>query len=77
MTLTLNRVIVIAQHENMLMTSKGTQKMTLEKLRKLIQDLPGDMVVLLQLKEGTEDLQTVRVEYHNNGMSHLILTYEE
>lgn len=51
--------------------------MTLEKLRKLIQDLPGDMVVLLQLKEGTEDLQTVRVEYHNNGMSHLILTYEE
>ena len=50
--------------------------MTLEKLRKLIQDLPGDMVVLLQLEAGTEDLETLRIEYHNDGRAHLILTYE-
>lgn len=51
--------------------------MTLEKLRKLIADLPGNMVVLIQEPQGTEDLATVRIEYHNDGRSHLILTYEE
>lgn len=51
--------------------------MTLEKLRKLISDLPGDMVVLVQLREGAEDLETIRIEYHKDGRAHLILTYEE
>ena len=51
--------------------------MSVEKLRKLIADLPGDMVVLVQEPHGTEDLATVRIEYHNDGRAHLILTSEE
>ena len=51
--------------------------MSVEKLRKLIADLPADMVVLVNLPAGTDDLQTVRIEYHNDGRSHLILTTEE
>lgn len=51
--------------------------MSVEKLRKLIAELPADMIVLVQLREGADDLQTVRIEYHNDGRSHLILTTEE
>lgn len=51
--------------------------MSVEKLRKLMADLPADMVVLIQEADGTQDLQTLRIEYHNDGRSHLILTPEE
>lgn len=51
--------------------------MSVEKLRKLIADLPADMIVLIQGGDDTEDLATVHIEYHNDGRSHLILTYEE
>ena len=51
--------------------------MSVEKLRKLIADLPADMIVLIQEGDNVEDLATVRIEYHNDGRSHLILTYEE
>ena len=51
--------------------------MSIEKLRKLIADLPADMIVLVQKEDGCYDLQTLRIEYHNDGRTHLILTSEE
>lgn len=51
--------------------------MSVEKLRKLIAELPGDMVVLIQEPDGCYDLETLRIEYHHDGRSHLILTTEE
>ena len=56
---------------------KEDTKMSVEKFRKLIADLPADMIVLIQGGDDVEDLATVRIEYHNDGRSHLILTYEE
>ncbi len=49
--------------------------MTLEKLRKITDSLPGDTVILIDpFKDDTGEVDTVSIEYHTDGRAHLILS---
>lgn len=50
--------------------------MTINDLKKIINSLPDETVVLLST-EDIYEVETIRIELHTDGRVHLILTYEE
>lgn len=53
--------------------------MTIAKLKTLTEQLPPDTIVLIDAtKENTvQDIETINIEYHTDGRSHLILSNKE
>ena len=52
--------------------------MTLEKLRQITNNLPGDTVLLIDSTAAdVGDVETVSIEYHNDGRAHLIMSNKE
>ena len=57
---------------------KERNKMTLEKLRRIIEHLPADTVLLIDSATGDcGEVETITTEYHGNGIAHLILSDKE
>jgi hypothetical protein len=51
--------------------------MTIEKLRQITNNLPADVVLLVDNDGNVEDVATVQIEYHADGRGHLIFTSKE
>ena len=52
--------------------------MTLEKLKRIVDNLPAATVLLVEDDNGNQnDVETVFVEYHDDGRAHLILSNKE
>ena len=47
--------------------------MTLEKLKRITDNLPADTVLLIN-SEDISDVETVSIEYHDDGRAHLIFS---
>lgn len=50
--------------------------MTILQLKKLMETLPDDTLILLST-EDTYDLETAIIEYHSDGRLHLVLSNME
>ena len=51
--------------------------MTLEKLRQITNNLPADTIILVEGADDLTDCESVKIEYHSDGRSHLILSNAE
>lgn len=53
--------------------------MTIARLKQLTEQLPPDTVVLIEAtkENAVQDIETINIEYHTDGRSHLILTNKE
>ncbi len=48
--------------------------MTIAKLKQLTEQLPPDTIVLIEKPDEVADVETINIEYHADGRSHLILS---
>lgn len=51
--------------------------MTIARLKQLTEQLPPDTVILIEQPEKVTDVETINIEYHSDGRSHLILSNKE
>ena len=51
--------------------------MTLEKLRKITNNLPADTIILIDGCNDTTDVETIDIQYHTDGRAHLIFSDKE
>ena len=51
--------------------------MTIARLKTLTEQLPPDTIVLIEFPDRTTDVETLNIEYHTDGRSHLILSNKE
>lgn len=52
--------------------------MTLEKLKQIVNNLPADTIVMVDgTTDNVADVETVSIEYHNDGRAHIILSNKE
>lgn len=56
---------------------KEHDKMTLEKLRQITNNLPADTIILVEGADDLTDCESVKIEYHADGRAHLILSNAE
>ena len=48
--------------------------MTIEQLKNIINSLPNETYVLLDLEDKYNDVETVIVEYHSDGRTHIVFS---
>ncbi len=51
--------------------------MTIEQLKKLIANLPDEAYLLIDLEDKYTDVETVIVEYHSDGRTHIVFSAVE
>ena len=51
--------------------------MTIEQLKKIINSLPDETYVLIDLEDKYNDVETVLVEYHSDGRTHIVFSAVE
>ena len=48
--------------------------MTIEQLKKIIANLPDETYVLIDLEDKYNDIETVIVEHHSDGRTHIVFS---
>ena len=51
--------------------------MTIEQLKKIIANLPDDTYALIDLEDKYTDVETVIVEHHSDGRTHIVFSASE
>lgn len=51
--------------------------MTIQRLKTLTEQLPPDTIILIDGNDKMMDVETINIEYHTDGRSHLILSNKE
>ena len=51
--------------------------MTIEQLKKIINSLPDETYVLIDLEDKYNDVETVIVEHHSDGRTHIVFSAVE
>jgi hypothetical protein len=53
--------------------------MTIQKFKTLTEQLPPDTIILIDstTSDAITDVETISIEYHTDGRSHLILSNKE
>ncbi len=68
--------MTIKQWQN-IATWKEKKKMTVEQLKQIINTLPDDTQVYIEMPDAWQDLSTVLVEYSDGGTVRLVLSIKE
>lgn len=50
--------------------------MTIKELKAIISNLPGDTIILIE-DSDINDVETIEVQYHSDGRTHLIFSILE
>lgn len=48
--------------------------MTISRFKQLTEQLPPDTIILIDNPDKVADVETINIEYHADGRSHLILS---
>lgn len=51
--------------------------MTINELKSIINSLPDDTCVLIDLEDKYADVETVFIEYHSDGRTHIVFSAVE